>query len=134
MLAQKKPPPDFDQVVNDEAFHEWLGKQSKKYQDAIYSDLDVDSAAFVIDKYKIQKGKKCEKVEDRNLREDAAKVVRTSSVTPDFSDDFGDYEFSESQIERESRRNPRWFSENEDKIMKAYRAGRIKMDLTGPAQ
>ena len=134
VLALKKLHPDFEQLVNDENFHTWLGSQSKKYQDAIYNDLDVDAAAFVIDRYKSQKGKKSDKVEDRNSREDAAKVVRTSSVTPDFSDDFGDYDFSESQIERESKRDPRWFAQNEDKIMKAYRSGRIKMDITGNAQ
>lgn len=134
ILALKKIHSDFDALVNDEKFHAWLSTQSKKYQDSIYNDLDVDAAAFVIDRYKSQLGKKSEKVEGRNSVEDAAKVVRTSSVAPDFSDDFGDYEFSESQIERESRKNPRWFGENEDKIMKAYRSGRIKMDLTGTAQ
>lgn len=134
ILALKKFHPDFDQLINDEAFHEWLGKQTKKYQDAIMNDLDVEAAAFVIDKYKLQKSKKSEKVDDRSFREDAAKVVRTSTVAPDFSDDFGDYDFSESQIEKESRRDPRWFTNNEDKIMRAYRAGRVKMDITGLAQ
>lgn len=134
VLALRKIHPDFNELVNDENFHEWLTKQSQKYQDAIYNDLDVDAASFVIDRYKSQKGKKSEKVSDRNSREDAAKVVRTSSVTPDFSDDFGDYEFSESQIERESKKDPRWFAHNEEKIMKAYRIGKIKMDITGNAQ
>jgi hypothetical protein len=134
VLALKKQHPDFDQLVNDEAFHEWLGRQSKKYQDSIYNDLDVDAAAFVLDRYKAQKSKKSEKVDDRSSREDAAKVVRTSSVSSNIASDFGDYDFTESQIERESRKNSRWFDENEDKIMKAHRTGRIYMDISGTAQ
>lgn len=133
-LALKKLHPDFDALINNEHFHEWLQGQRQKYQDAIYSDLDVEAAAFVIDLYKSQKNKKSKKVEDDYSREEAAKVVRSSNVAPELDNDFGDYEFSESQIERESRRNPRWFPENEDKIMRAYRQGRIKMDVTGNAQ
>lgn len=134
VIALKKVHPDFDELVNDEHFHGWLSSQPKKYQEAIYNDLDVDAASFVIDKYKLQKDKKSKKVEDFESREDAAKVVRTSSVAPEFNDDLGDYEFSESQIEKESRRNPRWFDQNEEKIMRAYRTNKIKMDITGSTQ
>ena len=133
VLLLKKAHPDFDNLINDEDFHSWLGKQTKKYQDAIYNDLDVDAASFVLDRYKSLKNKKSEKVEDRSSIEDAAKVVRTSSVAQEISNDFGDYEFSESQVDRESHRDPRWFAKNEDKIMHAYRNNRIKMDITGNA-
>lgn len=134
IIALLKIHPDFDKLKNDEKFHEWLGSQKKRYQDAIYNSYDVEEAAFVIDKYKSQLKGKSEKVDDSRSRASAAEAVRTASVASDITNDFGDYDFTESQIETNSRRDQRWFEQNEDKIMKAYRAGRVLMDISGAAQ
>lgn len=135
VMKLKERHPDFDQLRNSEDFWEWLEKQSAKDKAAILENLDVDDAAFVIDKYKSQKKKVKTRDEDNtDFEKEAAKVVRSGRGTQEISDDFGDYSFSESQIERESRKNPRWFEANEDKIMDAMRKGKILLDLSGGAR
>lgn len=134
VIELKKRHNDFEQLVKSEDFHNWLSSQSKKDQDAIYRSLDVDDADFVISKYKARKknSKSQGDDEDLNLNE-AAKVVKSSS-TKELIDDFGDYDFTESQIERESKRNRNWYSQNEEKIMTALRKGRVLMDISGGAR
>ena len=135
VMKLKKRHPDFDELRNSEDFWAWLDKQSGRDKAAILEDLDVDNAAFVLDKYKSQKKKvKTRDEDDTNFEKEAAKVVRSGRGTQEISDDFGDYLFSESQIERESKRNPRWFDANEEKIMDAMRKGKIYMDITGGAR
>jgi hypothetical protein len=130
----KKLHPDLDKLTSSPDFHTWLQSQSTRYQDAIYKSLNVDEAAFVIDKYKAVNGKASKsKVDDDVDPRDAAKVVRKSAAVEEPDSD-GDYDFSESQIERESRKNPRWFDQNEDKIMEAHRKGKIHMDISGGAR
>ena len=130
-LALKKLHPDFDKLVNDEDFHTWLGKQKQKLQDAIYRSLDVDEADFVITMYK--NSKKSPKVEDNFDGRGAAEAVRTPKTIEELGDG-GDYDFSESQVERESKNNRRWYEQNETKIMDAVRKGRFLYDLTGGAR
>ena len=131
----KKRHPDFDELRNSEDFWNWLETQSARDKAAILEDLDVDNAAFVIDKYKSQKKKAKPQGEDEaHFEKEAAKVVRSGRGTQEISDDFGDYLFSESQIERESKKNPRWFEANEDRIMDAMRKGKILLDLSGGAR
>jgi hypothetical protein len=134
VMKLKERHPDFDQLRNSEDFWAWLDKQSKKDKAAILENLDVDDAAFVIDKYKSQKKKAKPQGEDTDFEKEAAKVVRSGRGTQEISDDYGDYLFSESQIERESRTNPRWFEANEEKIMDAMRKGKILMDVSGGAR
>lgn len=130
----RKAHPDFETLVKDEDFHRWLGNQSQRDQDAIYHSLDVDDASFVISKYKAQnKNYKDSQGEDDGFdNKDAAKVVRVSSNKEPI-EDFGDYDFTESQIERESKKNRNWYSQNEEKIMTALRKGRVLLDLSGGA-
>lgn len=133
VMKLKKRHPDFDELRNSEEFWAWLDVQSARDKAAILEDLDVDNAAFVIDKYKSQKKKKPQG-EDIDFNKEAAKVVRSGRGTQEISDDFGDFLYSESQIERESRRNPRWFDANEDKIMDAMAKRKVLMDLSGGAR
>lgn len=131
LVALRKLHPDFDKLAKDEAFHTWLKTQKQKYQDAIYRSLDVDEADFVINMYK-NKGKSS-KVEEEFDGRGAAEAVRSSRAVeePSFG---GDYEFSESQVERESKNNRRWYEQNETKIMDAMRKGKFNYDLTGGAR
>lgn len=132
-LALKKIHPDFEQLVNDENFHKWLQEQDDEMQRAIYSDLNVKRAAFVINMYKSEKGISKSKVDDERNPKEVAKVVKTPSPTNPI-DDHGDYDFSESQIDRESRKDRRWFERNEEAIMTALRKGRVLMDVSGGAR
>lgn len=129
IVALKKLHPDFDSLVQDSKFHDWLKTQKKAYQTAIYESTDVDEADFVISRYK-ESLRRTPQREDDSFR-DAAKVVKTGLAREDFTNEFGDYLFSESQIERESRKNPKWFDKNEVAIMEAARAGKILMDVSG---
>jgi hypothetical protein len=131
----RKAHPDFETLVKDKDFHEWLANQSERDQDSIYRSLNVDDASFVISKYKAHKkipNKSQGDDEDCDMNE-AAKVVKTSSSLEPI-DDFGDYDFSESQIERESKKNRKWYDQNEEKIMTALRKGRVLMDISGGAR
>lgn len=134
-LALKKLHPDFDELINSDEFHTWLGGQRQKYQDAMYNSLDVDEADFVISKYKAETKKNTKsKVDDDFSPASAAKVVRTSANVKQPVEDFRDHDFSESQIQRESKQNRNWYANNEEKIMEAARKGRILFDISGAAR
>ena len=134
VIELKKIHPDLDDLVKKNSdFRAWLMNQSERDQDAIINGLNVGDAAFVIDKYKSQT-KKAPKPQGGREDLEAAKAIRTPAANQDFNEDFGDYLFSESQIERESRKNPRWYEANEVKIDEAARQGKINMDLSGGAR
>lgn len=130
-LALKKLHPDCEALFKDQKFKDWLIEQDEEIQNAILHDLNVKKASFVLNMYKQEKGVKTSKVEE--TPRDAAKVVATSNAF-DPIDDHGDYDFSESQIERESKADRRWFDRNEEKIMTALRKGRVLMDISGGAR
>jgi hypothetical protein len=132
ILALKKLHPDLDKLTNSEDFHEWLKTQSKTSQDAIYGRLDVDDADFVISKYKNRK--KLVDDDDTFSERDAARQVRKSAIVDEPDGDIGEYEFTESQIERESKKNRNWYSKNEDKIMSALQRGKVLFDVSGGAR
>lgn len=130
MLELKRRHPDVEQLFKQNSdFHRWLIKQSKRAQDAILHSLDVDDAAFVIDKFKSETSGRVSKVEDDDFTS-AAKVVRSSSEVS-ISEAAGDYDFSESQIERMTAKQ---YEANEEKIMTAIRKGRFLYDLSGGAR
>jgi exonuclease VII large subunit len=133
----RKIHPDLDELSKDEAFHNWLSSRPESDQEVIYRSIDVDKADLVITKYKAEKGKiksKVDEDEPRDTRKDAAKVVSVKTKASEPVDDFGDYEFTESQIERESKRNKKWFEQNEEKIISAARRGKILYDVSGGAR
>jgi len=135
ILEIKRRHPDAENLFKkDSDFHKWLGKQSKRDQDAIYTSLDVDDADFVIGKFKTQNGKRPSKVEEDEDFSDAAKVVRPSSGgnVPDSL--AGDYDYSESQVEREGKKDKNWYDKHEEKIMAAIRKGRFNYDISGGAR
>ena len=127
--------PDLDTLfAKGSDFEAWLRKQPQKTQDKIFRSLDVDDANLVLLAYKAQVGGPKTKVVEKDTdSEEAAKVVRKAPASAKFEGD-GDYDFSESQIQEQSKRNKRWFEQNEEKIMEAHRKGRILMDLTGGAR
>jgi hypothetical protein len=86
----------------------------------------------VISKYKAEKNKSS-KVEDDFDAPAAAKVAKRSAPKDEPTIN-GDYEFTESQIDRESKRNRKWYEQNEAKIMDAHRRGKVLFDLSGGAR
>jgi len=127
--------PDVDKLLSKGSdFRVWLEVQPQSFKDKMNS-IDADEASLVISAYKSQvKGTKSKKVEDDVSTNDAAKVVRTSASSVELIEDYGDYDYTESDIQKMASKDRNWFEKNEDKIMDAYRKGRVLMDLSGGAR
>lgn len=133
----KKLHPDFEKLARSEDFHNWLKEQDQSARDAIYDGYNVKRADLVIKAYKADK--KYSRTPKINVDEEfdnrtAAATVRTPVSAEPSNFDFGDYEYTESQIDRESRKNARWYEANEAKITEALRRGKVLFDLSGAAR
>lgn len=115
-------------------FLSWLNDQSTQEYNTIHNSFDYKSAAFIMNKFKAEtgKGKKSEMDDDFDPKV-AARSVRTRTQTTPNADSDG-YLYSESQIEEMSRKDPRWWDANEEKILDAQRRGKVLMDLMGGAR
>lgn len=128
--------PDVDKLLaKNSDFRVWLEVQPQSFKNKMNS-IDPDEASLVISAYKSQlKGGTSKKVEeDTDDLTSAAKVVRKSTNSSELVDDYGDYDYTESDIQKMASKDRRWFEKNEDKIMEAYRKGRVLMDLSGGAR
>ena len=86
--------PDFDELRQDKAFHQWVAQQPKWIQSALYdNDTDFLGAAKAIDLYKTENGRK-----KRTKDTDAARSVPTRNRREDLSD--GKVTWSESRDKR----------------------------------
>jgi trichohyalin len=120
--------PDFGDIRDSDEFHEWADEQPKWVQDALYdNDNDARSAARAIDLYKVDKNI----IKKPNVKNDAAKAVKTknNSTEPDV-DESKSY-FKESQVEKMSAEQ---YEKNQEKIMEAIRSGKFIYDLSGSAR
>lgn len=132
LLALKKLHPNCESYFEDEKFHTWLLEQPKKHQAFIYNSTDVDDAALVLDKYELYLGMNRSNKEDNSDKDVSKNVkIRSEKSLPDNS---GNYLFTESEIEAKSKKDPRWFEANEEKIFEAMRKGKILLDISGAAR
>lgn len=121
--------PDFDQIRDDDAFHDWVEQQPRWVQQALYeNDNDARAAARAIDLYKADKGIAKAKKADPKA---AAMAVNTRQgrTTPATEDNDG--VFYESQINKMTDRE---FEAKMEDIEKARRAGKIVFDISGAAR
>lgn len=121
--------PDFDQIRDDDGFHDWVEQQPRWVQQALYeNDNDARAAARAIDLYKADKGIAKAKKADPKA---AAMAVNTRQgrTTPATEDNDG--VFYESQINKMSDKE---FEAKMEDIEKARRAGKIVFDLSGAAR
>ena len=121
--------PDFDQIRDDDGFHDWVEQQPKWVQQALYeNDNDARAAARAIDLYKADKGIAKAKKADPKA---AAMAVNTRQgrTTPTTEDTDG--VFYESQINKMSDKE---FEAKMEDIEKARRAGKIVFDISGAAR
>ena len=89
--------PDFNDIREDDAFHDWADEQPKWVQDALYENADdAKSTARVIDLYKSDKGitDKKSSTKDRS----AATEINTRSKTTPVSDETKG-QWRESQVD-----------------------------------
>jgi phosphopantetheine adenylyltransferase len=119
--------PDFGQIRQDPAFHEWVALQPMYIQDALYkNNTDAQAASRAIDLYKADTGKRKTAA---NPKSAAQAVGRTSSTSP--SPQGGKAKFSESQVAAMSDRD---YEKNEDAILEAMRTGAFVYDVSGAAR
>lgn len=118
--------PDFGEIRQDPAFHDWVALQPAYIQDALYkNNTDAHAAARAIDLYKADKGKR----KSSNPKSAAQSVGRTSAATP--APTGGKAKFSESQVAAMSDRD---YEKNEDAILEAMRTGAFVYDVSGAAR
>jgi hypothetical protein len=117
--------PDFDELRQDRAFHEWVSQQPKWIQSALYdNDTDFLGAAKAIDLYKTENGRK-----KRSKDTDAARSVPARSHREDLSD--GRVTWSESRVKRLTARE---YEKFEKDIENAIRSGNFDYDISGGAR
>lgn len=117
--------PDFDELRQDKAFHEWVGQQPKWIQSALYdNDTDFLGASKAIDLYKAETRKKT-----RGTDKDAAKSVpsRTRRDEPTSSK----VTWSESKVKALSGKD---YEKYEKDIETAIRSGNFEYDISGGAR
>lgn len=121
--------PDFGELRNDPAFHEWAGQQPRWVQSALYDDLDARAAARAIDLFKMDTAPK----RGRPRREEGtsaaeAPAPRSERRAPDPNE--GKRTWRESEV---AKLRPAEWEQHEDEIMLARREGRFVYDRQGAA-
>jgi hypothetical protein len=118
--------PDFNDIRQDPAFHEWVTMQPLYISDALYkNNTDAMAAARAIDLYKADTGKR----KSSSKKSAAQSVGRSTSAAPAAT---GKAKFSESQVARMSDRE---YEANEEAILQAMRTeGAFTYDMTGGAR
>lgn len=118
--------PDFNDIRQDPAFHEWVALQPLYINDALYkNNTDATAAARAIDLYKADTGKR----KTSSNKSAAQAVGRSTSSAPAAT---GKAKFSESQVARMSDRE---YEANEEAILQAMRTeGAFTYDMTGGAR
>lgn len=116
--------PDFVDIRNDDAFHEWAGEQPKWAQEALYDNPDdVKSVARVLDLYKIDKGIKTKRTAPDKA---AASSVRTRNASKPEADESKSY-LSESKVAKMSIKE---YESRMEEILEAQRSGKFIYDMS----
>ena len=121
--------PDFDQIRDDDEFHNWVDEQPKWVQQALYeNDTDARAAARAIDLYKADK-KIATKRSTSNR--DAAQSINTRGGRSAPSGEDKDGVIYESQVAKMSTLD---YEKYQEEIGKAIKSGKFVYDLSGNAR
>jgi hypothetical protein len=116
--------PDFLEIRDDDAFHQWAEQQPATLQKALYEDPDnVSEVAWAIDMYKTAKGIKTAKPSSSDKA--AASSVKTRKAAPE-TDDSSKY-LRESQVAKMSMKE---YEQRMEEIFDAQRSNRFIYDIT----
>jgi len=117
--------PDFSDIREDDAFHNWAEEQPKWVQNALYDNVDdAKSVSRVLDLYKSDKGITTKK---RNTADkDAASSVKAKKSAPIDPDDESRY-LSESMVAKMSIKE---YEKRAEEIMEAQRSGKFIYDMS----
>jgi len=123
--------PDFEEIREEDAFHDWVDTQPKWVQDSLYhNEADATSAARAIDLYKLDAGiTKKSKAKKGNSRSAAQEVSSRGSSSP--TEGSGEQQYLESDVADMSIDQ---YAEHQDAIAKAMRSGNFVYDLSGNAR
>ena len=120
--------PDFEQIRDDDAFHDWAEEQPKWVQEALYeNDTDARSASRAIDLYKADSNITAKKSSSK----DAAKSVSTKGKRSKPARDDSGNSYKESDVQRMSAKE---YEKHSDDIMEAIRNGKFIYDVSGSAR
>lgn len=121
--------PDFDEIREDDSFHEWVEQQPKWIQDALYeNDSDARSAARAIDLYKADVGIKTKRA---SSDKDAASAVGSRKSRSAPNGDGTEGMIYESQIQKMSASE---YERNIEGITEAMKNGKFVYDISGAAR
>lgn len=124
----KKAHPDFDDLQDDDAFHDWIEEQPSWIQNALYEENDAKAAIRVIDMYKIDAGIS-EKPQKKAAKE-AAKDVKTKTK-PSVDADSQKGKIKESEVAKMTAEE---FEKRSEEIDEAIRSGNFIYDISGGAR
>ena len=114
-----KKHPDYKDPANDDDFYDWTRGQPKYIQDVIDKSYDAKEIAFVLEKYKYDRGISNKKVTNADVKKQAAKAVSKTKVS-ETPTDKKKWTWAEIQ-----KMKPHEFAKHESEIDKANREGRI---------
>jgi len=122
--AIRKKHPDYDEIVTDDAFHDWAETQRPAIQRMIYDSADPEDVIEALGIYKRVKG-----IKPIDEDKEAARSVRTRSTSaPDTGTTplFLDRMINSNAIH--------WYEKNEAAIAEAIRTNRFEYDISGAAR
>jgi DNA repair exonuclease SbcCD ATPase subunit len=123
--------PDFDQIRDQDDFHEWVEQQPEWVQKALYeNETDAKSAARAIDLYKADMGIKTNKRSRKEEEKDAARgFAAGKGSAPDKGTESGF--IKESDVDKMSSRE---YEAKQEEIVTAIKSGKFIYDLSGSAR
>ena len=121
--------PDFDEIRDDDEFHNWVDEQPKWVQQALYeNDTDARAAARAIDLYKADKKIATKK---STSNKDAAQSINTRGGRSAPAGEDKDGVIYESQVAKMSSQQ---YEQYQEEIGKAIKSGKFVYDLSGNAR
>ena len=125
--------PDFEDIRNDQQFHDWVDTQPRWIQQALYeNETDSKSAARAIDLYKVDMGlTEIKKKKATNSSKEAAKAVtKATSSAPSPTKEGQPNQIRESDV---AKMKGQEFEKNEEAIKEAIRSGNFIYDISRPS-
>lgn len=119
-----KAHPDFEELQEDDSFHDWVEAQPKLVQESVYESDDPESVIWAIDRYK-------ETLKPKNKKKDAsaAENVTTKERSTPTAKEKGAYK--ESEV---AAMDSRTYEKHAEKIDEAIKSGNFIYDLSGAAR